>query len=203
MRAVCVTKVGGSLWDFPALMPALRDYLASCPDRVHVLIFGGGAWVDAVRQLDKRFALDPTESHWLAVRLLDVSARFGKLLLPELEFCHDFHRLLAHLAQPAAGNVVFSPEQFLQQVEPHLPEPRLPADWSVTSDSIAARLAMTLHAELVLLKSADPLPPHTARHLAAEGYVDAFFPSLARHLKSVAIMNLRNGRCWIVDREHS
>jgi aspartokinase-like uncharacterized kinase len=59
----------------------------------------------------------------------------------------------------------------------------LPANWSVTSDSIAGRLAIALGAdELALLKSVSPPVNRDTAHwlseLAVAGYVDSFFPKL-------------------------
>jgi len=63
----------------------------------------------------------------------------------------------------------------------------LPHAWSVTSDSIAARLAQAVAAgELVLLKSAAPPPD-----LGAADYVDEWFATAARDVPSVRIVNLR------------
>ena len=68
----------------------------------------------------------------------------------------------------------------------------MPASWDVTSDSIAARIAAGLHASrLVLLKSAS-LPPGADRAEAARlGLVDPVFPSVARELKIVEYVCLR------------
>ena len=49
---------------------------------------------------------------------------------------------------------ILAPGNFLREVEPGLPGPKLPVGWDVTSDSIAARVAVLFDvAELVLLKS--------------------------------------------------
>ncbi len=199
----CVVKVGGSLLDFPALVPALREWLASWPMFPVVLVWGGGAWVDFVRELYQRYALDENETHWLAVRLLDVSARLGKLLLPEAEFCSDYAMLESLVRRSVRQSIIFSPEQFLQQVEPGLFQKRLPADWTVTSDSIAARLATALRAELVLLKAADPPQPAALEQLCRTGYVDAFFPHAVLPLQKVTVVNLRTGEQWVVPVEGS
>ncbi len=83
----------------------------------------------------------------------------------------------------------------MRDVEPTLPGKKLPADWSVTSDSIAARIAITLSAdELVLLKSASL--PNAAncdiQEMSNAGYVDGFFVELANSINRVRFVNLRS-----------
>jgi aspartokinase-like uncharacterized kinase len=76
----------------------------------------------------------------------------------------------------------------------------LPHPWQATSDSIAARLAEVLAADLVLLKSANPpvkRPEVGDRatwlaELAAREYVDAWFPQAAASIRRVEMVNLRN-----------
>jgi hypothetical protein len=71
---------------------------------------------------------------------------------------------------------------------------RLPANWSSTSDSIAARLGQAIGAnELVLLKSATLSPPVNRRAAAQTGYVDAFFPFASMALQHVRCVDLRKG----------
>ena len=82
--------------------------------------------------------------------------------------------------------IVFCPVRFLQQREARFPPHPLPHGWSVTSDSIAARIAGILDAEeLVLLKSADPPAP------LQPPYVDEYFVQAAAGLTCVRSINLR------------
>jgi aspartokinase-like uncharacterized kinase len=80
----------------------------------------------------------------------------------------------------------------LRHGEPRLPGTRLPANWDVTSDSIAARLAVALRAEeLVLLKSTLPDAHLEVEELSQSGLVDTMFPRLCGELPAVRIVNLR------------
>ena len=75
----------------------------------------------------------------------------------------------------------------------------LPHTWSVTTDSIAARVAVVHNAEkLILLKSVD-VPPGTPWAEAAEcGWVDPHFPTLvARHRLNAVAVNFRR---WLDER---
>lgn len=166
-----VVKVGGSLLDWPPLAQVLPRWLASQPPAGQVLVCGGGVWCDALRQVQRHFALSEEGLHWLCVEALGVTAgllaQMLKLPPPEKDWRRAGQRACAR--QPA---VVLDPRSFLHEEEPQLPGTVLPHDWSVSSDSIAARLAQVLEAdELVLLKSADP-PSRELAALAETGYVD-------------------------------
>ena len=64
---------------------------------------------------------------------------------------------LQMLPEGKSGTLVFDVTGFMRQIEPRLQGSKLPYGWSVTSDSIAARVAAVLAAgELVLLKPALP-----------------------------------------------
>ncbi|QJW97197.1 amino acid kinase family protein [Frigoriglobus tundricola] len=69
----------------------------------------------------------------------------------------------------------------------------LPHSWSVTTDSVAARAALVFRAErLILLKSTDVPDGTPWDTAAANGWVDAHFPRIARALTCpVEVINFR------------
>ncbi|MEQ8790324.1 MAG: hypothetical protein RIC55_28775 [Pirellulaceae bacterium] len=186
-----VVKVGGSLFDHASLADEIRRFLDKTPPAATVLLAGGGELCDVIRRHDRRYGLGEEAAHELCVRLLDVSARVLRELLPEAHFAADWRALEHCVREHVATPLVFSPVQFLAECEPHLPGRRLPRDWTTTTDSIAARLAESLAADLVLLKSASP-PAGTLAELAAARYVDRQFPLAAASLPRVTLVNLRN-----------
>jgi aspartokinase-like uncharacterized kinase len=180
--------VGGSLFDWPHLAAALMDWVRMQPQAVNVLVAGGGGLAEFVRDAHKRFSLDEETSHWMCVDLLSVSAALLASLLPETVRVATLADLREHVAGSATTHiVVLCPTQFLRVDEPKR-DHRLPRNWSVTSDSIAARIAEVLSAdELVLLKSADPL----GSGQPFGGLVDGYFAEAARDLSNVRLVNLR------------
>ena len=147
-RPDAVLKVGGSLGRRPRRLRRLMAALgALAPPRTLVVVPGGGLFAEEVRRADRRFALDPSSSHWMAILAMDQSAY-----------------LLRHLAAGAVlvrspeairtGRLnVLAPSAWLLRADP------LPHSWDVTSDSIAAWVARALRAaRLVLLKSVDGVP---------------------------------------------
>ena len=180
-------KVGGSLFDFSSLPQAWRRWLAEQPPAVNILIAGGGKLADVIREADQAWGLGDEAAHWLAIDVLAASARLLAAILKDARLEHDWKRLLQLVADRDVGPpIVFCPVRFLQELEARFPPHPLPHGWSVTSDSIAARIAGILDAdELVLLKSADPpaqlQPP----------YVDEYFVQAAAGLTCVRSANLR------------
>jgi aspartokinase-like uncharacterized kinase len=184
----CVVKLGGSLFDFPDLAPALRRWVEVQPPACHVLVAGGGPFADLIRQADARFSLGEEISHQLCLETLRVTARWLAALLPEAPLRTSLDQLRTEPWPAETRMVVFCPYEFMTRWEPQRHPHPLPASWQVTSDSIAARLAEVLEAEeLVLLKSS---PPPDGEPVAS-GYVDQLFTATAAALPRVRFVNLR------------
>jgi 5-(aminomethyl)-3-furanmethanol phosphate kinase len=189
---VRVIKVGGSLLDWPQLPTALRSWLAAQQPALNILLCGCGPFGDIIRQADLRFSLGQEHSHWLCINALSLTARLLAAIIPEAPHCDRYAQLTARIAAHEPGNIIFDPREFLTDHEAALPGRALSHTWSVTTDSIAARLAQVLEAdELILLKSANA--PHAASlgDLAASGFVDSHFPLATSSLRSVRLVNLR------------
>ena len=189
---VSVVKVGGSLLATAGFPQRLRTWLGNRMDAhrdTHfVILAGGGKWVDAIRELHARSPLEDERAHWICVDIMDVTAGLLGAMLPELGAIENYAELNRRVREP--GVTLLKPSEFVARIEPTRAGTRLPADWSVTGDSIAARLAIVLGAdELVLVKS---VPPPIVREnddqldaLAAAGYVDRFLPTLRDELPPI------------------
>jgi hypothetical protein len=57
-RPCRVVKLGGSLLDLPHLAPRLQSWLGGEPDKLTLLLVGGGEFVEAMRQLDQVHAFE-------------------------------------------------------------------------------------------------------------------------------------------------
>lgn len=198
--SVAVVKVGGSLLDWIELPKRLAEYLDEQRARVEggrtVLIAGGGRAADLVRQLDRDHRLGDETAHRLAIRAMDLSAMFLAAILPG---SITVDRLDAIPAAFNAGQVpVLLAGPILEEIERPGIVP-LPRSWDTTSDSIAARIAVHLRAEsLILLKSAS-LPPGATREEAARlERVDPLFPDLSNAIPHVAYLNLRDPSAELV-----
>jgi aspartokinase-like uncharacterized kinase len=186
-----VVRLGGSLLDDPQVVPRLRTWLAAQPPAPNVLIVGGGAWVEAVRAAFATHGLSLSAAHWLSVRAMGLTARLALALWPEAELLVDL--AAARAWQRTDAPAILDVRRFLEDDATRGGPGALPQNWSVTSDSIAAAVALQLEtAELVLLKSALPRPPHSLTHAAARGYVDAHLPQAARGIAAVRCVNMRS-----------
>jgi len=188
-RPVVVIKLGGSLLDWPEWPPRLTAFLARLPKVNPVLVVGGGRFADVLRDLDRIHGLGEAPTHALALHVLDTTAQVAAALLPGSTVVTEIDRL-----DPAwaAGRIpIFAPRLFLQGDDRESPDP-LPHAWTTTTDSIAARLAVRLEAELILLKSC-PLPPEVSDWATAAclGLVDPEFPRAVASLTKVSIVCLR------------
>jgi aspartokinase-like uncharacterized kinase len=176
-----VVKVGGGLGR-GAGDDALRALCATLGElgRRHPLLVvpGGAGFADAVREADRRFGLRAETAHRMAILGME---QFGWLLselIPGAEPSADVD------APPAGRTKVLLPAA--------LPMDELPASWQVTSDSIAAWVAVRTNARrLVLIKGVDglfadwpargaPMAQLTVAELGARGPegVDAYLPAI-------------------------
>lgn len=155
-----VVKVGGSLFDLPALRPALRLWLKQFENEHIHLIAGGGNFAEAVRTYDRIHQLGEEKSHWLAIQSMKIMA---DLIRPFIEG-------LSHVK-------VLDVTEFCRN------DFDLPHSWDVTSDSIAARYAEVQAAKrFILLKSISIEDSIHWEDAAKHGLVDQFFPEIAKRL---------------------
>ncbi len=187
-----VIKLGGSLLADSDWIVRLRRWLALQQPMSSVLIVGGGALADIVRQWDRNYPLDAEVAHWLAIDAMSMTARLVAQLLPEGNWTDSWQVLLS--AGPNRDLIIFDPRRWLHDEEAHAEGVKLSRNWDTTSDSIAARIAELLGCtELVLLKSCLPTAACARREdLAGAGYVDARFPLHAARLPAVRCVNLRD-----------
>jgi len=197
VRSTRVVKVGGSLLDCADLVRALGVWLGQQPPGHFVFVAGGGKLARWVQEAEARFGLSEEITHWLCIDAMSVTARLLASLLGDVPLDDDFDAVRRTIGNPtgdARKVIVFDAAPFLYQHEATTPGDPLPRNSTVTSDSIAARVAAVLGpVPLVLLKSADPPAEPTRRRAVDAGYVDKHFERAARQVSSVTCVNLRGG----------
>ncbi len=196
---IVLFKLGGSLLTLPDLGYRVRAALQQRPHTRPLLVVGGGAAVDVVREWDRRHHLGDEPAHQLAIRAMSVTAFLAAAILEHARAVASLGE--AHAVWKDGGLPVLLAEPILAALES--PADRLPASWDVTSDSIAAWLAPRAGAdELVLLKSAD-LPAGGIGAAVRSGMVDRYFPKLMAELPRLSWVNLRSSNPRFVDCERT
>ena len=180
-----VVKVGGGLAREAGdgALRALCAAVAAAAARHPLLVVpGGGAFADAVREHDRRFALRPETAHWMAILAMDQFGWALADLIPGAALCARLE------AVRETGASVLLPAALLMRHDP------LPRSWAVTGDSIAAWVAGAAGAaRLVLVKpvaglyrtwpaAGDPIPRLTVDELGAlrPAGVDEHLPAALR-----------------------
>jgi 5-(aminomethyl)-3-furanmethanol phosphate kinase len=197
-----VVKVGGGLAreGGDGALRALCRAIGDAGARHSLLVVpGGAAFADAVREHDSRFDLRPATAHRMAILGME---QFGWLLsdlIPGAVRCVD---LAAARADTARGRTPILLPAALLAGDP------LPASWAVTSDSIAAWAAGAANAaRLVLVKpveglyrdwppDGDPLARVTVDELAelrAAGRAGGVDPHLPAALRAAGV------EAWVID----
>jgi 5-(aminomethyl)-3-furanmethanol phosphate kinase len=134
-----VIKVGGSLSRIPRILNALGAELSGLAKKHQFMVVpGGGKFADAVRELDAKYSLPATVSHKMAILAMDQYGLLLSRVIPESSTCDSLET--ARKISGAGLVPIFLPSQLLFNSDPFEPS------WDVTSDSIAAYLAVELKA---------------------------------------------------------
>jgi aspartokinase-like uncharacterized kinase len=188
-----VVKIGGSLYDLPDLGSRLGKWLASLGTREVLLVPGGGPAADVVRNLDQTHCLGEEAAHWLALQALSLNARFLATLLAadtnpavigDPKWCHPLWQ---------GGRLpILDAHSFARMDEGRAG--CLPHHWSVTSDSVAARVAVVAGADRIVLLKSITLPDGIGwTEAGRRGFVDAYFAAALRS----AECGVRSAECGI------
>ncbi|GAA4421930.1 hypothetical protein [Bremerella cremea] len=200
--SLSVWKLGGSCFDLPDLKQRLlRLHARGEAGQQVVVIAGGGLFADAVRRVDQLHSLPGECSHRMALDAMRMSAAMIAALLGQSGPVVDSTEQRARLLQSADDGEGESSIQVWDVIDlwhtlvPELEDRfgKLPADWRLTSDSIAAAVAAFGNAErLVLCKSIDRPSGEPGTSWAEADAVDPTLPQLVPFLKQIRWVNLRS-----------
>ncbi len=180
-----VIKLGGSLLGSPELLKWL-EVLTRHGDGKIVIVPGGGILADAVRESQKLSNSSDVVAHKMAVMAMDQYAVLMTGLNPALVTAESELEIAERGWQHRT--VVWMPSKMVCADE------TIPANWQVTSDSLAAWLASRLNAQqLILVKSQRPkLEQISLERLIKDGMVDEHFGDFTAG---------QNFRTWIVGKQ--
>jgi aspartokinase-like uncharacterized kinase len=162
-----VLKLGGSLAESGRLRSLLM--LVSRARRPLVIVPGGGPFADAVREMQAALRFPDDVAHDMAILAMHQMA--DAMIALEPRFVATDTLVAMSRAWRRRLIPVWLPAKLCAS------DRRIPRDWSITSDGLAARLAERLgDAEVALVKSrAVPRTAHPGT-LARHGVVDSVFP---------------------------
>jgi len=175
--ALIVVKLGGSLHRDPVLAQWLRLLYDEGRGQV-VIVPGGGAFADLVREHQAHWGFDDLSAHNMAVLAMMQSALLMKAVVEKGVVEKGVMEGPVLAAAPAAIRralrddrvVIWLPRNWLRR------QPDAMTHWGATADSLAAALADSLGADrLVLVKSCEIQPGLDLQGQAAQGVVDAEF----------------------------
>lgn len=187
-----VFKIGGSLLTLPDLASRLRSLLEQRVHQQCLVIIGGGAAADVVRDWSRVHDLSDEASHWLAISSMGLNRELIESLLKlrsvgsreEAEFAWSTDR----------APLLLDTKRFVRQEETQSSCP-LPCSWEVTSDSLAAWVAECWPAEELVLVKSVPCPLGlTALEAGETQLVDKYFPMLSDQLPQISWCDLRSSQ---------
>jgi aspartokinase-like uncharacterized kinase len=166
-----VVKLGGSLLRDP-LLPAWLERIATRGAGQTVIVPGGGPFADAARAVQQAWRINDVCAHNMAVLGMAQCAHLLHGLEPRLALADSEASLRARLGEGRAP--IWLPLTLQRDAPDAL------TSWDVTSDSLAAWLALRLGARAVVLVKSCPVPAQaTPAQLAAAGTIDPAFPDYA------------------------
>lgn len=175
-----IVKFGGSLLTRPGWPDDLLDLVDGLPGDVTVVV-GGGPVVEGLRLVD---AVQPQSAgvmHTLAIEAMGITARLVAAATG---------LVVVESATVTSGAAILDAPRWCAASPSGS---RLPAGWEVTSDSIAATVAVETAATLVLAKRVPP-PTHDLAGLVAAGWVDRHLPTAAAGVAGILVAVPRGGQ---------
>jgi aspartokinase-like uncharacterized kinase len=185
-----VIKAGGSVDEEPGALSRLLAALAGlAPKTPLALVPGGGAFADFVRARCAKRSTRDAAAHIQAVLSM---AQYGYDIVDRLPAAQPAHGVREVEEAFQRGRIpVFIPYPWILEAD------GLPANWSVTSDTIAARFCEIIGArKLVLLKSVDGIMVDA--RIVPE--IDAGTPPVTDVVDSCFFASLKSGwETWIIN----
>ena len=133
-----VVKIGGSL--FPKYAINLADKLENTSS---LIILGGGEFANLIRKYDSEINFSDEANHWSAIDCMGITSKLVADKVPSTKLVFTIDE--AEKVSDEGFTPIFVVSDFLKKEDP------FECTWDVTSDSIAAYIAHTLNAKLLIV----------------------------------------------------
>lgn len=191
MTAPVVLKLGGSLLTIPDLMNRLEVVIERLRPSPVLIVPGGGAAADIIRDLDQKLGLSPEKAHRDAIAAMSYNAALLCRLNKSLRLVRNYEEALHVWSE--GHSAVLDADSFLfgQPDHDNDNEDSLPASWDITSDSIAAWTARQWQADRIILAKSCDAPETNLSALCQLGMIDRAFETIVGHVRT-EWLNLRS-----------
>lgn len=166
-----VLKLGGSLLSHAPVTRILQLATRTGNGQL-VIVPGGGVFAEQVRITQQQWQYDDRTAHYMAILAMQQMALLLQSLCSGLVVVNNVAMIRASMQQ---HTVIWSP------LSSELDAAGIPASWDITSDTLAAWLAVQLSMEhVILLKSAEFSSDSSIAQLSASGVIDKAFATFVQ-----------------------
>ena len=195
MTALVVLKLGGSLLAIPDLMNRLETVIERLRPSPVLIVPGGGAAADVIRDLDRKLQLSPEKAHCDAIAAMSHNAALLCRLNKSLRLVRNYDEAL-HVWS-AGHSAVLDADSFLFDQPDNNTGDSLSASWDITSDSIAAWTARQWQADRIILAKSCDAPERNLSALCQLGLIDRAFEKTVGNVRT-EWLNLRSSSICFV-----
>jgi aspartokinase-like uncharacterized kinase len=168
-KKIKVIKLGGSLEQSRQLIDCLNCIANNVKDNM-IIVPGGGLFAEHVRQSQQRWQFNDAIAHEMAILAMQQMALLFHSLQPNFQCLNTVKGIQSQIKKKA--QIIWSPKIS------ELNKAGIQASWDITSDSLAAWLAMQLQANQLSLVKATNVPDEaTITQLIKRGILDKAFSS--------------------------
>ena len=165
-----IIKLGGSLLETEQMLDCLKRIVESTEQTV--VVCGGGDFANQVRKAQKKWYFDDVAAHEMAILAMQQVAVMCQNLQSEFVLARSITEIKNQ------HHIIWSPNI------DELNAAKIRATWDITSDSLAAWLAIKLNAdELVIVKSCYVDAELTIEQLREQCIVDSTFDEFVEDVK--------------------
>ncbi len=168
-----VIKLGGSLEQSRQLIDCLNYIANNVKDNI-IIVPGGGLFADHVRKSQQQWQFNDVIAHEMAILAMQQMALLFHSLQPNFQCLNTIKDIQSQIKKSA--KIIWSPKIS------ELNKAGIQASWDVTSDSLAAWLAMQLQANQLSLIKATNVSDTNIAQLIKLGIIDKEFSSFIENV---------------------